>query len=229
MESEWGGQCLWSYGSSHSAVTAILFHPEFNVKILSFYHDFEGRIVLALCNINNKTFIFTYILVYCPNDELMRNKFLIKLRRHLTGPYIHILGGDFNFVESLQLDKVGGNPNLGNTGKKQLGVIKGEFDFFCSVMLHSFLSRWRPRNPLATDRGAKVSCTVLHTEESTKRRGVPASNSFWKASRTDWWSLHKHRDQKQRIQKPWTQDVLQNLMEVDQQGRGLRDCFPGDL
>ena len=54
--------------------------------------------------------------IYSPNDETERKKFLGTLPSYLHGNKRIIMGGDYNFVENISLDKIGSNPTFGDTG-----------------------------------------------------------------------------------------------------------------
>ena len=67
------------------------------------------------------------VCVYGPNDHADRKVFLTNLHSHLCSNRVSILGGDFNFVEDLSLDKTGGDPRSGNIGRLQMLHIRTDF------------------------------------------------------------------------------------------------------
>ena len=63
---------------------------------------------------------FQIMCVYAPNDPRGRSEFFSDLWRH-TFPRVPLfLGGDFNCIESLELDKVGGDAQAGDKGSVEL-------------------------------------------------------------------------------------------------------------
>ena len=78
---------------------------------------------------------FCIINVYAPNDIKDRKDFFNSLDCHLAGRKQFILTGDFNCVENLSLDKIGGDPQSGDKGAEILKNIGSSFDLvdaFCS-------------------------------------------------------------------------------------------------
>ena len=122
---EWGGKGFWSYGTQESRGVGILFHEKLDVENLSFNHDYEGRIVTTDVQINGTKFRF--ICIYAPNNNLERKDFIDSLQNYLNTSRKIIMGGDFNFVESLELDKKGGDPNSGNIGAENIKSLKRDF------------------------------------------------------------------------------------------------------
>ena len=56
--------------------------------------------------------------IYLPNEITERKQFLREIDRFFYTSAPLIVGGDWNFVENLNLDKFGGNPNNGKKGSK---------------------------------------------------------------------------------------------------------------
>ncbi len=108
-KSEWGGPVYFSHGASNSKGVCILFKKNFEFTVHSEFKDDEGRVLclditiddlrLSLCNI------------YAPNEdnpEFFKNAFtLLENIENST----KIIGGDFNLVMDIKLDKKGGAPS----------------------------------------------------------------------------------------------------------------------
>ena len=92
----------------------------FNLKIISTDKDSEGRRLFILIKINNVTIRLANI--YAPVIPSERRLFFNSLHHYLLGNCPVILGGDFNCVQNINLDKRGGGGNemYGNFGSKQL-------------------------------------------------------------------------------------------------------------
>ena len=116
--------CFFSFGSNKSrGVGIVILNPE--IKITKYYLDLDGRLVyvdVCYCNIN-----FRIITVYAPNDEKDRNVFFEELYPFLVTKNHIILGGDFNCVSDVKLDKIGGNINYGEIGSKKIKDICQDF------------------------------------------------------------------------------------------------------
>ena len=121
---QWGDQSFWSFGSSHSAGVGILLSK--NIPNISyFHHDLDGRLIVL--NVTIRDVRYRFVNVYCPNGEADRKGFLLGLSRHLVGNVCCVLGGDFNFVEDLNLDKIGGNVSRGDVGLAEMLTLKRDF------------------------------------------------------------------------------------------------------
>jgi exonuclease III len=140
---EWGYPSYWSFGTNHIAGSGILVGKNVKIDNVSFDHDYDGRLVIINFILNNVGYRF--INVYCPNNEANRKLFLNSLKRHLATNRHIILGGDFNFVENMNLDKFGGNLNRGNAGSKEMSIIKKDFglvDIFRKLNPNSKIFSW---------------------------------------------------------------------------------------
>ena len=103
----WGcrfsGKAFWSFGSKHSCGVAILLRSHLNFKVLNFGFDWKGRYLVLDVQINGKDFQF--INVYAPNNPGERKMFTSNSSRFSVSKKHLVLGGDFNFVENIGLDK----------------------------------------------------------------------------------------------------------------------------
>ena len=76
--------------------------------------DFDDRFINLKLSIHN--WQLQIMCVYAPNDPRGRSEFSSGLWRH-TFPWIPLLlGGDFNCIDSLELDKAGGDSLAGDKG-----------------------------------------------------------------------------------------------------------------
>lgn len=113
------GHAFWSFGSARSGGVGIILRMNLCAKIISHFHDNDGRTVYVNCIINDLPFRF--LSVYAPNNELERKRYFSGLDGLLRGGNPVVLGGDFNCV--LDLDKSGGNRSLGAVGASQVSSI----------------------------------------------------------------------------------------------------------
>ena len=107
-------QSFWSFGSNDSRGVAILLMNNFNYEITKFDTDNEGRILKIVLQTNLGC--LNIINIYAPNDASNRKIFFKSIDHFFIGASPIILGGDFNCIEDLQLDKIGGNPMNGREG-----------------------------------------------------------------------------------------------------------------
>ena len=120
-----GVSSFWSCGSSRSRGVAILVKQNEKVRVLDFETDFSGHFLKV--NVDFDGVDICLVSVYLPTDSALRIKKIDELRDWIPHNKTVILGGDFNFVEDLLLDKRGGNPSFGSRGAVPFGVIKSTF------------------------------------------------------------------------------------------------------
>jgi len=106
-QTEWKGQIYFAHGDSKSRGTAILMGNKLNPTIHSKYVDNNGRVVILDLEINGNR--FTLASIYAPNiDDPTFFRHVIS-QIEATPNDNRIIGGDFNLVLDLKLDKKGGN------------------------------------------------------------------------------------------------------------------------
>lgn len=103
---QWGGPVFYSHGTNASKGVAILFRKNFNVNIITSEHDQEGRRVIV--RFNYEDFQLLACNVYGPNTD--QPDFFIETFHDIAklSKDNVILGGDFNLVLDLDIDKRGG-------------------------------------------------------------------------------------------------------------------------
>ena len=99
----WEGLFFWSFGSNRSKGVGIWIRSGLNLQIISTDKDSEGRLLFILIKINNVTIRLANI--YAPVIPSERRLFFNSLHHYLVGNCPVILGGDFNCVQNINLDK----------------------------------------------------------------------------------------------------------------------------
>ena len=135
---EWGGRCLWSRGTNRSKGVAILLPPGSNMNISNIRRDTEGRILAATLTDQDDDLQLNIMNVYAPNIPRERQIFFDKLWQYKPGDTNILLAGDFNCIETPELDKQGGNPASGRQGIVELNQFVDHND------LHD---TWRKSHP----------------------------------------------------------------------------------
>ena len=109
-EKEWPGKSFWnSCKISKSSGIAIFLRKDLDIETHTILKDEEGRI-LSL-NFSYEKQNFQIINIYDPTRNSMKPKFYKSLKQYITAKQNIILGGDFNMVEDVLMDRLGGNPN----------------------------------------------------------------------------------------------------------------------
>ncbi len=104
--SEWEGEAYFSHGTSSARGSVVLFKPGINLEVHDFKADDCGRFVVLDITINDLR--FTLCNIYGPNED--KPEFFAKVIE-IVESYPNdnrLLGGDFNFVLNLDVDKKGG-------------------------------------------------------------------------------------------------------------------------
>ena len=115
-----------SFGGPHSAGVSIALSQKFRGTLLTSRQDFAGRVVSV--NVGVDGVVYRFVNVYGPNYSPARREFVGQLGTYLRGGRLFVLGGDFNFVEDLVLDKAGGDVSAGSVGSVEMGVLRETFD-----------------------------------------------------------------------------------------------------
>ena len=103
---QWGSKIWFSHGISQARGVAILFAKSLNYEIHNVITDEAGRYILLYCTIEKHKYLLSNIYALNVDDVQFIEKWMVEVKR-FTPEYI-ILGGDFNFVMELDIDKQGG-------------------------------------------------------------------------------------------------------------------------
>ena len=143
--------CLghWSFGTPHSCGVGILFHSRLTVTNLVSGHDDHGRMVWVDFEFRSQRFRF--VNVYAPNEGRDRVLFFDYVYTLLHSNRVTVLGGDFNCVEDLGLDKVGGSVLAGSLGSVGILVWSTRFGTFTLP----------GENILSLPKGCRLASTVF--------------------------------------------------------------------
>ena len=106
-QKEWKGKSLWHSGPiPKSSGVAILFKDELHLEIIHSEHDSDSRILK--CTIELEKQIFQIVNIYAPTNPKDKKQFYQILPKFIEKNST-ILAGDFNMMEDIFLDKIGGN------------------------------------------------------------------------------------------------------------------------
>ena len=133
---EWGGSILFNHFSFSARGVAILFHPHLIFKNTNFSTDSQGRLISVISEIEDQK--FNLVNIYAPRTDLERRDFFSTIPTYLSGTTDIILGGDFNCISDIKLDKQGGNPAVRQTA---LGTIVNV------TQPYHLIDIWRNRYP----------------------------------------------------------------------------------
>ena len=142
----WEGRTFWSFGTRRSCGVGILLSKNLSFKLISEARDTDGRLLCLDINLADSK--YRLINVYMHNDAVNRKQFTNDLEGYLITPREIILGGDFNFVENIELDKMVGNLQLGNSGAVNIALLKDDF-----FLVDAFRKKFPKRKEYTRRRG----------------------------------------------------------------------------
>lgn len=145
---------IFSHGSSNSRGVAIVIKNGSNITFDDVFKDDFGRILMVKGDKND--FKFTLVNIYAPNNEQMLAKFYLDLNDTFLTQNFDIndniiIGGDFNSILNVDLDKSGGILKLKENVVDNINTIKDVFDLvdvwrFYHPTEHRYT--WRQNRPL---------------------------------------------------------------------------------
>lgn len=114
-ESLWRNQVrydiIFSHGTSKSRGVCIILRKTPDFKLLDSIKDIMGRFLLVKVEIQKKVYVICNI--YAPNNEKDQVEFFKKveltIQDNVENGEILIIGGDFNLIQNLDLDRAGGS------------------------------------------------------------------------------------------------------------------------
>ena len=141
-QDDWNGQCIFAHGGKHSRGVLIAFRKGLDYKVVSNKQDYKGRFLICELELFDERLVI--INLYAPNREKEQCEFLIDLMRVMNQLNVKkedkiIVGGDWNIVRNLILDKKGGTSNI---RKKVVGLLNDMSEEF------EIEDLWRTQNPL---------------------------------------------------------------------------------
>ena len=165
-KNEWGGDIIFSHGSSNSRGVAVLFPPRFDIKIKDCVTDNNGRMILISITFENDAYILVNIYAPTKDHRIEQNNFITELKDIISAykGQTMLIGGDFNFYMDPSLDKLDTMSQL-NDNSSYRKEIQSMLD------THELTDIWRVLNP--------------NTRRYSWRRGKSAS-------RLDYWFTSEH-------------------------------------
>ncbi len=118
LEQEWRGSSFHSFGTSNSSGVSILFKSRISPDKVKVAHDSTGRLISLLLDTDDSTLQFCNI--YAPNKVSDRVQFFENMSSYIKRGFPTVLGGDFNCIEDIFLDKFGGDNDTAPTSVSAL-------------------------------------------------------------------------------------------------------------
>ena len=112
-----GGACFWNPGGNRSRGVGIVCNVSLDFEDLEVKRDFDGRLINLKLSIHY--WQLQIMCIYAPNDPRCRSEFFQAWGDTFPGIPL-FLGGDFNCIDSPELDKAGGDSLSGDKGSVEL-------------------------------------------------------------------------------------------------------------
>ena len=128
---EWGNRIIFAHGTNHSKGVMILFKIGIDFEVKSCYRDTNGRFIICVLTIND--ILYTISNIYAPDKEKEQVDFFNELKSAFVVQNMDvsdklILGGDWNVIQNVQLDKLGGNDELKVRSLDMINNLKMQYD-----------------------------------------------------------------------------------------------------
>ena len=151
---EWGYKTIFSGQASSKCGVAILFNNTFSFKIRKSFSDPNGRFII--CDIETEQKCITLARLYAPNVDDPR--FFEIVFEHLLDFECDeiIIGGDFNLVLNIDMDKKGGLARTNSKSQEIVNDLAAQLDLIDAWRIINPDSRkytWRRRRP-------EISCRL---------------------------------------------------------------------
>ena len=144
---------FWSVGTIYSGGVGILIRDPAKFEAIKFDVDYDGRV--CVCDLKFNGTSLRIIIVYVPTVGSDRLEFLSNLDRYLLTSRKIIMGGDFNFVLDVAMDRFGGNPSHGSIGSPERKRLLSRYHL---------VDIWRKQHPKLK------TCTWLNADRSIMSR-----------------------------------------------------------
>ena len=126
LKSIWKGSIFSSFGGTHSRGVTTLIKESLSVKHSKVSHDNCGRWINVCLEVSDSKLQLLNIYAPCPIGE--RAAFFETLPAHIGRGVPTIIGGDFNCISNLYLDKIGGDSQAGSTALEALTDLLKDFN-----------------------------------------------------------------------------------------------------
>ena len=175
----WGHKVFFSNKSSHSGGVCILLDKSLQYDVISCHPDPLGRYILLHIKTSNRELLLCN--VYAPNKD--EPQFFSSLFQKINtyNDIDIIIGGDFNLVQDVVVDKSGGRPTTNQNAQDVLKQKQNEFDLIdIRRLMHPTSSQytWRRRSPV-------IKCRLDYFLVSSQLVNVTKETDIKPGFRTD--------------------------------------------
>ena len=126
IKREWNGDVIFNHGTNNARGVAILIHSRLDYSVTQTRGDNEGRVLNILLNLDGH--VLNIINIYAPQTDSARQTFFSSLVQFISQVDENIIGGDFNCIANVKLDKIGGKQDIRHLAAASLQSMSSRFD-----------------------------------------------------------------------------------------------------
>ena len=125
IKREWNGGVIFNHGTNNARGVAILIHSRLDYTVTQTRGDNEGRVLNILLDLDGH--VLNIINIYAPQTDSARQTFFSSLVQFISDVNDNIIGGDFNCIANVKLDKIGGNQDIKQLAAASLQSMSSRF------------------------------------------------------------------------------------------------------
>ena len=123
---EWNGDVIFNHGTNNARGVAILIHSRLDYTVIQTRGDNEGRVLNILLNLDGHA--LNIINIYAPQTDSANQTFFSSPVQFISQVDDNIIGGDFNCIANVKLDKMGGNQDIRQLAAASIQSMSSRFD-----------------------------------------------------------------------------------------------------
>lgn len=125
IKREWNGGVIFNHGTNNARGVAILINSRLDYTVTQTRSDNEGRVLNIMLNLDGHA--LNIVNIYAPHTDSARQMFFASLDKFISEVDDNIIGGDFNCIANVRLDKIGGNQDIRQLAAASLQSICSQF------------------------------------------------------------------------------------------------------
>ena len=125
IKREWNGGVIFNHGTNNARGVAILINSRLDYTVTQTRSDNEGRVLNIMLHLEGHA--LNIVNIYAPHTDSARQMFFASLDKFISEVDDNIIGGDFNCIANVRLDKIGGNQDIRQLAAASLQSICSQF------------------------------------------------------------------------------------------------------
>ena len=125
IKREWNRGVIFNHRTNNARGVAILINSRLDYTVTQTRSDNEGRVLNIMLNLDGHA--LNIVNIYAPHTDSARQMFFASLDKFISEVDDNIIGGDFNCIANVRLDKIGGNQDIRQLAAASLQSICSQF------------------------------------------------------------------------------------------------------